>query len=153
MNFTHELEEPFKYSWSIVITIAIIIVIVVLAYVIFRNRSFFYKMYQKFFKKAQVPSLKRIYIFKLERLMNDVRSGKIDVREAYVKLSIIIRDFIQKTTGINVLCLSKEEVYKMNIQPLSMLMNEYYPPEFAKYANGDIVNSIGRTIEVIKQWN
>ena len=153
MKVTRDLEAPFTYSWSIVYILVAILVIVVIAYIIFRLRPFFHEKFAKAIKKAQTPSLKRIYVNKLEKLKKDVNSGKIDNRDAYVKLSVIIREFIQKTTGLDILSLSRKEAEKLKMNELSLLMDEYYPPEFSKYSKGDILNSIERTAGVIKKWN
>ena len=153
MEITHDLEAPFTYSWSIVYILITILVIVILAYVIFILKPFFYKKFIKVFRKSQIPNLKKVYIHKLEKLRNDVEKGKIENRESFVKLSALIREFIEKTTDLDILSLSKAEAKKLKIKDLGLLMDEYYPPEFAKYSKGDIINSIGRTIEVIKKWN
>ena len=36
---------------------------------------------------------------------------------------------------------------------LSLLMEEYYPPEFAQRGTGDILNSIEKSMGVIRKWN
>lgn len=153
MKVTRDLEPPFTYSWSTVYILIAILILVILAYVIFRLKPFFYKKFAKAVHNAQIPNLKRIYIHKLEKLKNDVNKGKIENREAYVKLSVIIREFIQKTTGLDILSLSRKEAQKLEMKDLGLLMDEYYPPEFSKYSKGDIINSIERTSEVIKKWN
>ena len=104
-------------------------------------------------RKLETPVLRSTYIHKLEQLINKVTSNRISNRDAYVELSTTIRDFIEIVSGINVVSLSKKEVKELNIDDLSLLMEEYYPPEFAKYTSGDVINSINRTIEVIKRWN
>lgn len=153
MDITRDIEAPFTYSWNIVYILVAILVIVVIAYIIFIMKPFFYKKFAKAMKKAQIPNLKRLYVYKLDRLKNDVNKGKIENREAYVKLSVIIREFIQKTTGLDILSISRKEAEKLEMKELSLLMDEYYPPEFSKYSKGDIINSINRTTEVIRKWN
>ena len=100
-----------------------------------------------------IPALNREYIKKLELLMNDVKEEEIDNREAYKKMSLIIREFIAKTTKINVLNLTKDEINKLNIHDLSSLMDEYYKNEFARTSKGDILDSLNKTMEVIRTWN
>ncbi len=153
MDITYKLEEPFTYSWSLVLIIIIVMIILVFFYVLILIKPFFYKKIVGVVSEAMLPSLKARYIKKLEKLMSLVESGRINNRDAYTKLSVIIREFIKHASGINVLSLSKEEIKKMNMKELSLLMEEYYPPEFAKNINGDINESIKRTIEVIQKWN
>ena len=152
MNIPYELQEPFEYSWDLVKILVVIIVLLVLAYIFILLMPLFSNRLKKVFKKTQVPSLKVRYVSKLERLMSLVRENKISNRDAYTELSVIIREFVKKTTGINVLSLSKNEIEKVGMNELSLLMEEYYPPEFAKNDDGDIIKSIEKTIEVIKVW-
>ena len=154
MQIPDKLEEPFTYSWKLVI-IMLLIVFSIIIMVLFK-KFLLEKMLNKISKiynRKKVPSLKTRYLKKLEKLLIDVERGNIEVREAYLRLSNIIRDFVEKVTGINVSAMSKKEVENKGLKPLNMLMNEYYPPEFSKYSKGDIINSIKRTMEVIKGWN
>ena len=100
-----------------------------------------------------IPSLNREYLHHLENLLNEVKDDEIDNREAYQKMSVIIREFIAKSTKINVLNLTKDEINKLNIRDLSSLMDEYYQNEFSRNAKGNIIESINKTMEVIRTWN
>ncbi len=153
MDIQYELEEPFRYSWDIVYALLVVIAILIIGYLLIKFSPFFSKHFGKFFKKAQAPSYKAKALKLLGKLREDVENNNINNRDAYLKLSNIIRKFIEKTTGINVLSLSKEEVKKLDMEQLSILMEEYYPPEFAKESHGNILDSIDRTTEVIKRWN
>lgn len=152
MNIQYELEEPFYYSWKLVYILGIILVLLIIGYFITRYSSFFYKHFIGIFKKATVPSLKNIYLRRLSKLRNDINNNKINNRDAYLRLSNTIREFIEKATGINVLSMSKLEAKKLNMKDLSLLMEEYYPPEFSSNKEGNIMGSIDRTMEVIKRW-
>ncbi len=154
MNIQYELQEPFKYSWGLAKILIVVTIILLVAYIVILLSPRFYDKYlSKLFRKSRVPSLKVRYVRKLENLLNMVNSNRISNKEAYTRLSLYIREFVKKATGINVLSSSKEEIKKLGMPDLSRLMEEYYPPEFAKYANGNIIGSIERSIEVIKRWN
>ena len=153
MNIQYELEEPFYYSWSLVYYLLGIIILMIIAFLLIKFWPFFSKYFSKFLNKTKIPNLKTKYLNRLNKLKILVEKNKINNRNAYLNLSIIIREFIEKTTGINILSLSKEEIKKLNMKELSLLMEEYYPPEFAKDINGNILDSINRTMEVIKRWN
>jgi hypothetical protein len=154
MNIQYELQEPFKYSWGLAKILIVVTIILLVAYIVILLSPRFYDKYlSKLFRKSRVPSLKVRYVRKLENLLNMVNSNRIINKEAYTILSLYIREFVKKATGINVLSSSKEEIKKLGMPDLSRLMEEYYPPEFAKYANGNIIGSIERSIEVIKRWN
>lgn len=149
MNLNKELEMPLEHSWNIVTIILELVVIMLLMYLFY---DYFWKIIKNYIIKPNVPKLKDRYLRKLENLINEVNDKAIDLRDAYYSLSKIIREFIEKSTGINVLNLTKSEIQKFGIKKLSLLMEEYYPPEFSKFSSGDIVDSIKRTMELIKGW-
>ena len=150
MQIPGDIYEPFSYSWNLVKMLVIIIVFVILYYIV---DKYFLDKIKKGLNKAKVPSLRMLYLRKLEKLLLDVMNNQIDIRDAYFKLSGIIRGFIKLASGINILSMSKNEVHALGNEEVSMLMEEYYPPEFAKYSKGDIVGSIQRTMELIKKWH
>ena len=149
MSFNKELNLPLNYSWNIITIILEIITILVLMYIFY---DYFWKVIKNYIVRPRVPYLKERYIKRLEKLKNDVSENRYDIRDAYYNLSKIIREFIDKSTGINVLNLTKSEIEKIGISDLSLLMEEYYPPEFSKFSDSDIINSIVITIELIKKW-
>ena len=149
MSFNKELNLPLNYSWNIITIILEIITILVLMYIFY---DYFWKVIKNYIVRPRVPYLKERYIKRLEKLKNDVSENRYDIRDAYYNLSKIIREFIDKSTGINVLNLTKSEIEKIGISDLSLLMEEYYPPEFSKFSDSDINNSIVITIELIKKW-
>lgn len=100
-----------------------------------------------------LPKLHLLYLKKLEELLVKVTSYEIDSRDAYMRMSQIIREFIQKSIKVNVTNLSKNEISKIGLNDLAKLMDEYYLAQFSKNSVGDVENSIKRTQEVIRTWN
>ena len=150
MNIENELKSPLTYSWNLPIVMIEVILLIILGYLFYK---YFWHLLKNYIIKPDIVHLEDRYIKKLRKLYDNIQNGRIDLREGYIKLSKLIREFIDQSTGINVLTLSKSEVKKLGIKELSLLMEEYYPPEFSKYSKGDILKSIVRTIDVIKNWN
>lgn len=153
MRLLFELQEPLKYSRNLAKTMSVICIALLIVYIFL---VFLPRFYDKFFKKAIrktiMPSLKAIYVRKLEKLLYLVNRNQISNKEAYTRLSLYIREFIKKASGINVLGLSKKEIKHIGMKNLDLLMEEYYPPEFSKNEKGNITGSIERSIGVIKGW-
>ena len=150
MQIPGDIYGPFTYSWTLFKVLIVIIVFIILYYIF---DKFFLNKVIRALNKAKVPSLRVLYLRKLEKLLADVTNNRIDIREAFFRLSGIIRGFIKLASGINVLSMSKKEVHELGNREISELMEEYYPPEFSKYSRGDIIGSIERTMELIKKWN
>ena len=150
MNIDRDIELPFSYSENLVKGLIIFLIIIVVVFILdklFRNKIV------KIINKPNIPKLKSKYERKLEGLYNKVENNKIDVRNGYIELSNIVREFIEKATGIKASSFSKNEAYKLGMNDLGLLMEECYPPEFAKKGSGDILISIKKSMEVIRKWN
>ena len=149
MKIDRDISLPFSYSENLVKYLIIIVIIISLVLVYDR---FFRKKIIKIIHKPNIPKLKDKYAKRLDILYNDVQSNKIDVRNGYIRLSNIVRDFIEKATDIKVSSFSKSDAKKMGMDDLVLLMEEYYPPEFAKNDNSDILRSIKNSREIIQNW-
>ena len=75
------------------------------------------------------------------------------IRSAYERMSVLIREFTYKATGIEVLKYSLSEIKGTGLDALADLIEEYYEPEFDKISEGDVKASIERTRKVISEWN
>ena len=144
-----KLNLPLSYSSDLVIVIIEIIIILILL-IIFMD--VYWESLLNYFSQPDVPHIKDVYLKRLYNLNKLADNRNEDVKELYFKLSKIIREFIEKTTSINVLNLSKSEIKKLDIKDLDRLMEEYYPPEFSSSIDGDIKRSIENTISLIKTW-
>ena len=140
---------PMEYSLEIVLIIFEIMIILMFIAIFY---AFYLEPMLSYFKKPNVTHAKYIYLKKLNSLYKESKDKSANTRELYFKLSKIIREFIKKSTGINVVSFSKSEIKKLNIKDLDKLMEEYYPPEFSVDEIGNIQKSIERTISLIKLW-
>lgn len=104
-------------------------------------------------RKNTIEITKKRYLKQLDELLISVNDKKIDNRNAYSKISNIARHFIKHVTGIDVLTISLSEARKLNIKDLESLMEECYPPEFAKQSTGNVISSINNTRRIIEEWN
>ena len=149
MQINKDLELPFEYSWNLVKFLLAFVILIIVGLIIYK---FLQDKIKRISQRITLPYVKSWYIRKLQNLLLAVTNNKIELREAYLQLSNIIRNFIAKATGINVLNLSKKEIAALRMDNLSTLMEEYYPPEFSKYSTGDIISSIRKAMDVIQVW-
>ena len=156
MQLEQELEAPFHYS-IIGVILLILLVLILLAYIIFR-------LIKKYYKPAPKPNIilpdkgnlfriKNRYLYELDKLELKVKNSKINTRDAYNNLSKIIRKFVFDATGIDAMKYSLEDIRELDIKYLTLLMEEYYEPEFSYEGEGNIELSIKKTRGVIKKWN
>lgn len=101
---------------------------------------------------TNLDKLRQEYLAKLMQIELDFDSDK-QIRSAYERMSVLIREFTYKATGIEVLKYSLSEIKGTGLDALADLIEEYYEPEFDKISEGDVKASIERTRKVISEWN
>ena len=149
MDVKNGLQPLFSYSVDIIlpmIGISLLIIIVLIF------DKFFKKKIIAYINKPNVPKLRVKYLKLLQQLYNEITNNQIDIKDAYVRLSTLVREFIEKSTGINVLSFTKYDAQKAGMKDLALLMEHYYPHEFSNQGRGEILDSVRDTMEVIKQW-
>ena len=166
MVTTVKLQDPFEYSWWVIL-IAVVLGSIAITAIVF----FLIKLFSALRKKKEVkrPAARKIamtpemiyrvktqYIGKVQALLGNYAQNRIEKREAYQQLSAIIREFVHEVTGINVENFTLREVKAFGIKKLDTLMEEYYVPEFAedeKAQDKDFLQSCNRAMGVIKAWS
>ena len=150
MQSSVEFRNPFTYDEGIIIIFVFLIVAIIVYLYLSRPKKEKIKVIIP--PKKDLNMIKKNYLQKLDSLLADTKSEKINYRSAYLKLSKIIRDFIFEATNINVSSVSLAEVKGLKMPQLYELMEEYYAPEFARFYKGDIESSIEKTRGVITRW-
>jgi len=101
----------------------------------------------------EIDAIKKDYLLKIQKLLDDFNNNKISSRLAYQSLSLLIRHFIYEATNIKVQLFTLKDIEKVGMPVLYELVSEYYDPEFSKISKGNIVSSIEKTRKVIEKWN
>lgn len=149
MQLDISLNGPFNYSIYPLIIVLILIIITIIVFLCFNIKS----------KKKEKPvvviakdinSIKNKYLKELDELSNNV--NVLSKRKVYNILSLIIRRFVLEATNVDVLKYSLNEIRLLKVDSLTLLVSEYYEPEFSKESNADPLSSINKTKEVISKW-
>lgn len=104
-------------------------------------------------KPSGVEALRRKYLAMVDDAQKQLAAGKIDVREAYRKMSYIARAFVYEGTGIHVRELTLSEIETLNLPALENLVRTCYPPEFAPRTAESARKGFQATRKVIELWN
>jgi len=159
MKLSVDLQDPYSYMILWVILAGALFLAVLVAQIIFRKKN----PKPKKEKKKKPPKiktppkktlmqLKQTYAAELANLEYRVATQKVTIRAAYQEMSLIIRKFVAEATGIRVDDYTLEEISRLRMPILYSLVQEYYEPEFAKYAISDVQNSIKKTRRAILGW-
>ncbi len=159
MKLSVDLQDPYSYMILWVILAGALFLAVLVAQIIFRKKN----PKPKKEKKKKPPKiktppkktlmqLKQSYAAELANLEYRVATQKVTIRAAYQEMSLIIRKFVAEATGIRVDDYTLEEISRLRMPILYSLVQEYYEPEFAKYAISDVQNSIKKTRRAILGW-
>ena len=156
--FTVELQDPMGFSPVWLIVAAALVIAAVLMWVFLRK-----KLPRRIprAKKPAAPaqmseedltSLKKLYLEKMARTEQELRDGKLTIREAYQRMSADMREFVKRATGVPVREMTLAEISELKIPSLTELVRDYYEPEFAYYSEADAHRSFERTCQVIRKW-
>lgn len=145
------LQESFQYS--IILPIIFFIIIVLILFMIFKKKKNKQKIVIKEIEEKDLVKIKEKYIEQLNQLSKKIEKNQIKNRNAYQKLSEIIRNFVYEATDIKVQNYTLKEIRNLNLPPLYELIREYYAPEFSRFVLGNIKESVIKTRGVIEKWN
>lgn len=92
------------------------------------------------------------YINSLILLKRDFLSEKIDQRSGYQRLSFILREYISERIGVNITNKTLAEIRGLDLGHVEELIEEFYYHEFSTEDNGNLEDSIDRTINSIRAF-
>ena len=158
MNTTVTLQDAFSYAlWPMIVLGTALFTMLGLLLTLYLIRRFKHRKP----KPVPVPIapppvaidvLKTKYLNLLRKLDAQFSDGSVDLRTAYQKISLIIRNFVFEATGIKVQNYTLEDIRAAKLTSLEGLVEEYYSPEFARMSEGDFRASMNKTRKVIEQW-
>lgn len=162
MPISVSLQEMFGYSGLLTILLVVLVAIPLLVYLFFKLKGF--KLPEKKKKKAEAPKpyvrkrsiqeIKSDYLRQISMIETKYKNNEIDDREAYLKLSTVVRTFVQEMTGIKAVNLTLSEIKELGLPTLADLIAEFYRPEFAYESEGaDTLRHIADARTVVTQWN
>ena len=158
MNTTVNMQDAFSYAkWPMIVLVSALALMFGFLLVQFIVR----KLKHRKPKPApvvvkpepvRIDVLKSKYLAELSRLEALFSNGGIGLREAYQSISSLIRNFVFEATGIKVQNYTLDEIKLTRMPNLEALVAEYYSPEFARMSEGDFLDSMRKTRQVIEQW-
>lgn len=154
MNSSVDLQNPFSYALWPVITTGIIVLLILAFFLSLRLLKTRRKKPPVVVKKRfiDMEKIKEKYIKELDQIGREFENGNVDIREAYQRMSMCIRKFVNTVTGIKVQNYTLNEIKGLNMPELANLVSEYYVPEFAERSEGDVRASLTKTRSMIERW-
>ena len=162
MDTTVNLRRLFDFSQlPIVITAAIfaaltVAILLMFLYTLLKNYKPKEKIIDepvKVFVKPDMTKLKAEYMAALDKLEAKFNEDTTKIRPAYEGMSILVREFVYKATGTEVDKFSLSEISQTGFEDLTVLVGEYYKPEFDKISEGDVRASLAKSRRLVSEWN
>lgn len=162
MPISVSLQDMFAYSAVLTIILVVLVAIPLLVYLFFKLKGF--KLPERKKKKAEAPKpyvrkrsiqeIKSDFLMQITAIETKYKNNEIDDREAYIRLSTVVRSFVQEMTGIKAVNLTLSEIQELGLPKLADLIAEFYRPEFAYESEGaDTIRHIADARTVVTQWN
>ena len=164
METTVTLQDPFEYSWWVLVVGAVCLLLGIILLIISLRKII--KLLKKKKEEQSVEPPKLVsnlitrtigerYIKKIDALKKNYQKGKITKRDGYQELSLIIRGFVHECTGKDVEKCTLKDLKEMKVYWLANLIEDYYIPEFAEDSRAeqkDFVQSCDNAMGVIRSW-
>lgn len=148
MNITVALQDVrmFSFFWLLAALTGLAAAVFLVHQVLGKHRQI---------QKAAVEevSLQDKYLEKLKHLEQEYLHNQISVRSAYQTLSRTVREYGSELTGIPMDRLTLAEIRLHGSGKAAHLVERYYEPEFAEYAEDKFIYEIHYAEEVIRAWN
>ena len=156
MEFTvnRQPELMMEPVWLIV-GLAVLAVSAVFFIMLFRYRIRHLKRKQKApktNKKTGEGFAREKAIRSIDRIIRDLSHSKIDIRESYQQLSMVMRIFVTEISGKDVTSLTLAELRTPELDNLAKLIEKWYSPEFAMKTRANFMNDAGQAKQVVKSW-
>ena len=162
MPISVSLQDMFVYSAVLTIILVVLVAIPLLVFLFFKLKGF--KLPERKKKKAEAPKpyvrkrsiqeIKSDFLMQITAIETKYKNNEIDDREAYIRLSTVVRSFVQEMTGIKAVNLTLSEIQELGLPKLADLIAEFYRPEFAYESEGaDTIRHIADARTVVTQWN
>ncbi len=151
MQWDVNLRPPLSYS-KVGFFLLIIVILIIIILLIIKKKKTKPQEIKPVEEILDIEKIKREYLGRIDNLMAKINNNVITKRKAYNELSLIIREFIFKATGIDVLKYTLREARQTKNKELVELLNEYYEPEFSFKGEGNLIASVDKTRKVIIEW-
>lgn len=160
METTVDLQKMLKYSAEpmliagAVLAGVTVLLILMLLFKIRDNRKKHKKNTIKeiLWTRPNLSKLQQEYLAKLLVIEERFKADPSNIRSYYEQMSVLIRDFAYRATGIEVSKYSLTEIKLTDMKGLAAIVEEYYEPEFDKISSGDVKSSIEKTRRLILEW-
>ncbi|MDO4192432.1 MAG: hypothetical protein Q4D46_03620 [Erysipelotrichaceae bacterium] len=148
MNITVALQDVrmFSFFWLLAALTGLAAAVFLVHQVLGKHRQI-----QK--AAEEEASLQDRYLGKLDHLEQEYLHNQISVRNAYQALSRTVREYGSELTGIPMDRLTLAEIRLHGSGKAAHLVERYYEPEFAEYAEDKFIHEIHYAKEVIRAWN
>ncbi|MCR5448591.1 MAG: hypothetical protein K6F23_04280 [Solobacterium sp.] len=148
MNITVALQDVrmFSFFWLLAALTGLAAAVFLVHQVLGKHR-----LIQK--AAEEEASLQDRYLGKLDHLEQEYLHNQISVRNAYQALSRTVREYGSELTGIPMDRLTLAEIRLHGTGKAAHLVERYYEPEFAEYAEDKFIHEIHYAKEVIRAWN
>ncbi len=89
----------------------------------------------------------------IDHIIFDVTHKKIDIRESYQQLSMVMRVFMTEISGTDVMSLTLYEMKNMKLGKFPELVEKWYEPEFAMMTRANFMQDAERAKKLVNKWN
>lgn len=103
----------------------------------------------------RLERLRADYTRQIEVVVGRVDSGEITLRQGHQRLSVLVRHFVQEVSGIRAPTMTLTDLHASGsrLTPVSVVVGELYPGEFAPAAPATLEGAAEQAKTVVARWS
>ncbi len=157
MNYSVSLEDPFHYAllwiwWGLALIAFGLLVLWLTKMVKAGKFAPITDKIKRFIRDLILGRHRARAVRAMDLIAAEYDAGKIDVREAHQRLSMVIRSFVQEVTGIRTDAYTFMDIQQMGNKHLTQMVALLYVPEFAMNTSADLHKNMELGKELITKW-
>ncbi len=107
--------------------------------------------------RVDVPSARRVHLDRIDRIEDEVRSGRVSARIGHQRLSETVRSYVAAVSALPAPTMTLADIQRQAPRPLVDAIALMYPPEFAPDDAGQarerFDDAVGQARQLVTSWS
>lgn len=102
---------------------------------------------------SDLSALRQEFLASINKVAADADSGRLPARQAHQELSLLVRMFVQRATGVAAPRMTLAELQENGPPALVTAIARIYPGEFAAHPQESAADAAETAREVVRSWS
>lgn len=108
---------------------------------------------ERYIPTSDLKTLQKEFLERINGVASDAHSGRLPARQAHQELSLVVRMFVQRASGVAAPRMTLAELQENGPPALVTAIARIYPGEFAAYPQDEPAAAAETAREVVRSWS